>query len=228
MKIDQHEGKKYLRTIRDARDSSKTCDVDVYSVLKAFNVTSAPTAHAVKKLLCAGTRGKGSTVDDLIGARDAIFRAIEEAVADVQVQLQEVHKHADIMEVDPLATKQDIETELNELSPHDDKRYCAGVVDGHVVSVMNQDAIVELMEEWLSKNKMKLDDINLAAMSIDCPLSVLGLTILSINNVLALLQQRYYERIEKSSETGSEICESGTTNNAGDTLGKIVAMNSTK
>ncbi len=51
--------------------------VDVYATLKAFNVTCPARAHAIKKLLCAGEREKGSTLQDLTEARDAITRAIE-------------------------------------------------------------------------------------------------------------------------------------------------------
>ncbi len=51
--------------------------VDVYAVLKAFDVTCPARAHAIKKLLCAGLRDKGDTLQDLREAGDAISRAIE-------------------------------------------------------------------------------------------------------------------------------------------------------
>jgi hypothetical protein len=51
--------------------------VDVYDVLKAFGVTCPATAHAAKKLLCAGIRGHKSRRQDLIEAKIAIERAIE-------------------------------------------------------------------------------------------------------------------------------------------------------
>ncbi len=35
--------------------------VDVYAVLEAFEVTSAPRAHAIKKLLAAGQRNGGKS-----------------------------------------------------------------------------------------------------------------------------------------------------------------------
>ncbi len=79
----QHEGKKYLRTIYSATGISGTKGgmpclmVDVYDVLKAFNVTCPAQAHAIKKLLCPGERNKGSALDDLKGAEAAILRAIE-------------------------------------------------------------------------------------------------------------------------------------------------------
>lgn len=75
--IGEHEGKKYLRQIHDARNPGQWCEVDVYAVLTAFGVTCPARAHAVKKLLCAGGRGKGNELDDLIGADAALSRAIE-------------------------------------------------------------------------------------------------------------------------------------------------------
>jgi len=82
--IHNHEGKKYLRNILPADEAGKLNTqtrngimVDVYSVLVAFDVTCPATAHAIKKLLCAGTRGKGDAKADLIGAIAAINRAID-------------------------------------------------------------------------------------------------------------------------------------------------------
>ena len=75
--IEAHEGAKYLRTIRDATNDSHTAQVDVYAVLVAFNVLCPGRQQAIKKLLCAGLRGKGSQLDDLIGADAALSRAIE-------------------------------------------------------------------------------------------------------------------------------------------------------
>lgn len=81
--IFQHEGKKYLRTIYSAtgvaaiKAGMPCLIVDVYDVLKAFNVTCAARQHAIKKLLCSGIRGKGGELDDLVGAEAAICRAIE-------------------------------------------------------------------------------------------------------------------------------------------------------
>lgn len=73
--ISQHEGKKYLRAIQ-AADSDATVNVDVYAVIVAFGVTCPARAHAIKKLLCAGTRNKGDTIADLIGVLAAVNRAI--------------------------------------------------------------------------------------------------------------------------------------------------------
>lgn len=79
----KHSGSKYLRTIRSVDyliglgAPVTTVQVDVYSVLVAFNVTCPATQHAIKKLLCAGLRGKGDAVQDLKEARDAVSRAID-------------------------------------------------------------------------------------------------------------------------------------------------------
>jgi hypothetical protein len=75
--INQHEGRKYLRTIADATDATKSAQVDVYAVLVAFEVACPARAHAVKKLLCAGGRGKGDELADLVGAKASVSRAIE-------------------------------------------------------------------------------------------------------------------------------------------------------
>lgn len=73
----EHEGKKYLRKIH-APDGSTFVMADVYEVLAAFDVTSQPIGHAIKKLLACGQRGKGSRMDDLVGAAAAISRAIDQ------------------------------------------------------------------------------------------------------------------------------------------------------
>ena len=84
--VTEHEGKKYLRRIYpahgsavhvDAKAETLAIEVDVYCVLEAFGVTCPARAHAVKKLLCAGGRGKGSEADDLTGALAAVSRAVE-------------------------------------------------------------------------------------------------------------------------------------------------------
>ena len=69
---ENHSGKKYMRTITlvDGR-------ADVYAVLDAFGVTCPARQHAIKKLLCAGLRGKGDELQDLREARDAVDRAVE-------------------------------------------------------------------------------------------------------------------------------------------------------
>ena len=64
-------GSKYRRKIQ--HDDGH---VDVYAALDAFSVTCPARAHAIKKLLCAGLRGKAGELQDLTEARDAVDRAI--------------------------------------------------------------------------------------------------------------------------------------------------------
>lgn len=76
-------GNKYHRDIYQLKQYNQqgmqlAVKVDVYSVLTAFNVTSPGLQHAIKKLLCAGIREKGSRLQDLKEARDALDRAIED------------------------------------------------------------------------------------------------------------------------------------------------------
>jgi len=80
--VEEHEGSKYIRTIRSAirelkPDQGRETSIDVYSVLEAFGVTCPARQHAIKKLLCAGIRGKGTELEDLVGALSAVNRAIE-------------------------------------------------------------------------------------------------------------------------------------------------------
>lgn len=89
MSEQKHTGSKYIRTIFSRSKPSCRIDVDVYCVLKAFCVTSPAIGHAVKKLLCPGNRGKGSYRQDLVEARDAISRAIEQEDEDTN-RLNEV------------------------------------------------------------------------------------------------------------------------------------------
>lgn len=51
--------------------------IDVYDVLKAFRVECHATGHAIKKLLCAGSRGHKDKETDLKEAIAAIERAID-------------------------------------------------------------------------------------------------------------------------------------------------------
>jgi len=51
--------------------------MDVYDVLVAFEVHCPARQHAIKKLLCAGIRGKGDTAQDLQEAGQAVHRARE-------------------------------------------------------------------------------------------------------------------------------------------------------
>lgn len=54
-----------------------TVVVDVYDVLKAFNVTNPAIAHAVKKLLKAGDRGYKDIQQDYNEAIASIQRGVE-------------------------------------------------------------------------------------------------------------------------------------------------------
>ena len=71
-----HSGLKYLRTVQLIEGK-----VDVYAVLVAFGVRCPARQHAIKKLLCAGLRGKGDELQDLHEAGDAVDRAIQIAEA---------------------------------------------------------------------------------------------------------------------------------------------------
>lgn len=66
-------GSKYLRKMTMLVNGHG----DVYAVLDAFRVICPARQHAIKKLLCAGLRGKGSEIQDLREAKDAIERAIQ-------------------------------------------------------------------------------------------------------------------------------------------------------
>lgn len=66
-------GSKYLRNVPCLVDWK----IDVYAVLDAFNVTCPARQHAIKKLLCAGIRGKGDSLQDLREAADAVTRSIQ-------------------------------------------------------------------------------------------------------------------------------------------------------
>jgi hypothetical protein len=66
---------KYARPIFDIH-GKYIGEVDVYSVLGAFETGHPAIDHAVKKLLCAGQRGVKSRGQDLREAIQAIERAL--------------------------------------------------------------------------------------------------------------------------------------------------------
>ena len=66
-------GSKYLRHVILTNEN----EIDVYAVLDAFKVTCPARQHAIKKLLCSGLRNKGSVIQDLTEAKDAVERAIQ-------------------------------------------------------------------------------------------------------------------------------------------------------
>ena len=55
----------------------KGAQIDVYDVLKAFNVTNPAISHAIKKLLAGGQRGYKDTVQDYKEAIASIVRGVE-------------------------------------------------------------------------------------------------------------------------------------------------------
>jgi len=70
---------KYQRTIpvTDAAGNQCAIPIDIYSVLKAFDVRCPAIQHAIKKALMPGQRGAKSAKQDLTEAIDALRRAIE-------------------------------------------------------------------------------------------------------------------------------------------------------
>ena len=61
---------KYDRTIKDRQGNVAV--VDVYDVLKAFNVTNPADQHAIKKMLCMGLRGHKDHKDAAQDRQEAI------------------------------------------------------------------------------------------------------------------------------------------------------------
>lgn len=74
---------KYIRKISgmlvhvDVGSSIATIEIDIYDVLKAWNVTNPATQHAIKKMLQPGERGHKDKLTDLREAGKSIGRAIE-------------------------------------------------------------------------------------------------------------------------------------------------------
>ncbi len=65
------------------KDVSKLQTVDVYRVLNLFNVTDPCIGHAIKKLLVAGGRGAGKSIDkDIAEAIDSLTRWQEMQIED--------------------------------------------------------------------------------------------------------------------------------------------------
>lgn len=55
----------------------KGITIDVYDVLKTFNVTCPAMQHAIKKMLCTGIRGHKNYIEDAKEAIKSIERSIE-------------------------------------------------------------------------------------------------------------------------------------------------------
>lgn len=71
------------------KDVSHLKEVDVYRVLRLFEVADPCVQHAVKKLLCSGQRGAKDRERDLREAVDSINRALQmiaedEAIVDFE------------------------------------------------------------------------------------------------------------------------------------------------
>ena len=59
------------------KDVSNIAEIDVYAVLKLFEVTDPCLQHIVKKALCAGKRGHKDMMEDLQNIADTAIRAVE-------------------------------------------------------------------------------------------------------------------------------------------------------
>ena len=59
------------------KDVSNIAEIDVYAVLKLFDVTDPCLQHIVKKSLCAGKRGHKDMMEDLQNIVDTAIRAVE-------------------------------------------------------------------------------------------------------------------------------------------------------
>lgn len=78
MVVSDESKNKYLRSITWSVKQDETgIWIDVYDVLKAFNVSDQAVGHALKKLLAPGQRGHKGKLKDLREARDSITRAID-------------------------------------------------------------------------------------------------------------------------------------------------------
>jgi hypothetical protein len=66
------KGIKYMRTIRE-RETGKTIQVDTYDVALAFGMTCAPRVHALKKVLCPGSRGNKDESTDIDEAINSLL-----------------------------------------------------------------------------------------------------------------------------------------------------------
>lgn len=66
---------KYNRTMTNTHGSTMT--VDVYDVLRAFDIRDPALQHALKKLLCMGLRGHKDTGTDLAEAIESLEKLQE-------------------------------------------------------------------------------------------------------------------------------------------------------
>lgn len=70
------------------KDVSHLKEIDVYRVLKLFNVTDPCLQHAAKKILCAGLRGQKDIYRDVKEAGDSITRFLAMYAEDVKIEQQ--------------------------------------------------------------------------------------------------------------------------------------------
>ena len=80
MSKSKKSGDKYRRKIVQSMTGTRhnqSVTVDVYDVIEAFDVRSPARQHALKKLLCAGLRGKGDESQDITEAIDALRRDLQ-------------------------------------------------------------------------------------------------------------------------------------------------------
>jgi hypothetical protein len=70
---------KYLKPIKGklVPEDDNMLFIDVYDVLKAFDVVCPAMQHAIKKMLCSGQRGVKDSIRDKREAIDSINRSIE-------------------------------------------------------------------------------------------------------------------------------------------------------
>ena len=69
-----NQGRKHSHYFKNV---SKLDFIDVYAVLKLFDVTDPCLQHAIKKLLCAGQRGVKDQAKDINEAKDTLERCLE-------------------------------------------------------------------------------------------------------------------------------------------------------
>lgn len=67
----------FVPSIEAITPASNEVIIDVYDVLRVYDVRCGARQHAIKKILMAGQRGVKDAVQDLQEARDAIDRAIQ-------------------------------------------------------------------------------------------------------------------------------------------------------
>lgn len=75
--VADHGRTKYDRCVNPKAVDIAGIYIDVYDVLVAFDVKCPARQHAIKKLLCAGLRGKGDEMQDLNESIVAINRSIQ-------------------------------------------------------------------------------------------------------------------------------------------------------